>query len=103
MPPSVPNRSANQECTGFTVPCGTCGAALHLDLALGRTICAYCKAERQFEGDALAHARRHLQDISSLDAQTADATNEADLHRRRQKLGWGWLQPIFPLAMGMYV
>src|SRR6266700_8060158 len=98
------NSSINQQdFRAITVPCRTCGAALHLDLVLGRTICSYCHTERLFESDDLERARRHLHDIASLDAQAADAASETDLHRRRRKVGWGWLQPLFPLFVGQYI
>jgi hypothetical protein len=51
----------------------------------------------------LERASRHLREIEALERAAADAAADADYQRRRKRLGWGILQPLFPLVFGLLV
>jgi hypothetical protein len=56
-----------------------------------------------FDHDVLERARRHVAAIAALEDEAAGAAAEADYQRQRRRLGWGFLQPLLPLLVGLYV
>ena len=91
------------EAKAFTVPCATCGAPLHLDFDRGRVHCTYCQRETDLKSDVLRRAHHHLAELAKLETEAAQSASDADFERQRRRLGLRWLQPLFPLLVGLYI
>jgi hypothetical protein len=87
----------------FLVPCHACGAPVRFDVVNGHTQCPHCRSDVPYDDEVLERARRHAAAIEALEKEAAASAAEADFQRQRRKLGWGWLQPLLPLLVGMYV